>query len=151
MSRWASGLTVVTTRLGSGIHGMTANSFCSVSLDPPLVLVCVLRGSRSHILIPEQRAFGVHLLVEGQAEVCRRAAGLLGDEGNLLEDMPVRTEVTGAPILEQCGAWMDCSLWAEYDGGDHVIYVGQVEAAGIPSIARPLLWHDRGFHRLAGE
>lgn len=149
MSRWASGLAVVTTRLGGGIHGMTANSFCSVSLDPPLVLVCVARGSRSHTLIPDQRAFGVHLLVEGQEEICRRAAGLLGDEGNLLKELTHRTEVTGAPILDQCGAWLDCSLWAEYDGGDHVIYVGLVEAAGVSSEGPPLLWHERGFGRLA--
>jgi flavin reductase (DIM6/NTAB) family NADH-FMN oxidoreductase RutF len=144
MSRWASGVSVVTCRRDDGIHGMTASSFTSVSLSPPLILICVDRRNRTHQYIQEQRAFGVHLLARDAEETSNRCAGFRGEEGNWLLDVAHRTEVTGAPILDECLAWMDCSLWAAYDGGDHSIFVGQIEAGGV-SDGEPLLWYSRGY------
>jgi len=148
MSRWASGVTVVTVRCPDGIHGMTASSFCSVSLDPPLVLICVNRRNRTHDYIREQGAFGVHILDTEMEAVSSRCAGFLGEEGHWLNDLPSRTEATGAPILDHALSWMDCSLWQAYDGGDHTIYVGEIQAGGA-SAGEPLLWFCRGYQRLS--
>lgn len=144
MRRWASGITVVTCRRGEGIHGMTASSFTSVSLNPPLVLVSVDRRNRTHSMIQSERAFGVHILSSDQQGISNRAAGFQGEEGNWLLDVGHRTEATGAPILDECLAWMDCTLWAEYDGGDHTLFIGEIQAGGV-SDGEPLLWYDRGY------
>jgi flavin reductase (DIM6/NTAB) family NADH-FMN oxidoreductase RutF len=102
MSHWASGVTVVTTRRPDGIHGMTASSFCSVSLDPPLVLVCVDRRNRTHAHVAEQGAFCAHILAEGQEELSQRCAGRLGEVGNQLHGVSYRVGATGAPIMDGC-------------------------------------------------
>lgn len=152
MRRWASGVTVVTCRdpeRDGGVHGMTASSFTSVSLDPPLVLICVHRQAHSHAFILQQRAFGIHILSGERERLSDRCAGFLGEEGHWLEDLPHRTEKTGAPILEGALAWMDCALRQAHDGGDHSIFVGEILAAGHAS-GTPLLWFNRGYHRLEG-
>lgn len=147
MSRWASGITVVTCRREGGIHGMTASSFTSVSLDPPLLLVCVDRHTRTHEYLRQQGAFGVHILGSDMQDVSDRCAGFLGEEGHWLQDVECHTEVTGAPILDHALAWMDCKLWQAYDGGDHTIYVGEIQAGGA-SEGEPLLWFERGYRHL---
>jgi flavin reductase (DIM6/NTAB) family NADH-FMN oxidoreductase RutF len=148
MSRWASGITVITCRGDEGVHGMTASSFCSVSLKPPLMLVCVDRQTRTHGLIQEQGAFGVHILSPDMEEVSNRCAGFNGEEGHWLEDLPWHVEVTGAPILDHALSWMDCSVWRAYEGGDHTIYVGMIHAAGATE-GSPLLWFERAYRHLA--
>ena len=148
MSHWASGITVVTCRREGGIHGMTASSFTSISLEPPLVAVSVARHHKTHAYLLEQRAFGVHILGEGMEEVSNRCAGFLGEEAHWLLDLTHRTEVTGAPILDRALAWLDCSVWQAYDGGDHTIFVGEIQA-GDAGEGSPLLWFNRGYRRLA--
>jgi flavin reductase (DIM6/NTAB) family NADH-FMN oxidoreductase RutF len=148
MRHWASGITVVTCRRPGGIHGMTASSFCSLSLEPPLLLVCIDRRNRTHDYIREQGSFGVHLLGSDMTDLSDRCAGFLGEEGHWLQDVEFHTEVTGAPVLDRALAWMDCSVWQIHDGGDHSIYVGEIQAAGEAE-GSPLLWFDRGYHRLA--
>lgn len=150
LRRWASGLTVVTTRREGGIHGMTASSFCSLSIDPPLVLVSVNKRNRTHELLAREGVFGVHFLAEGQETLSDLCAGFYGEKGNGLDGVPFRTEVTGAPILDGCLAWIDCRLWATYDGGDHTIYLGLIEAAGATD-QRPLVWFSRDYRRLAPD
>jgi flavin reductase (DIM6/NTAB) family NADH-FMN oxidoreductase RutF len=148
LSCWASGVTVITTRREDGIHGMTASSFCSLSLDPPLIMIAVAKKNRTHEKIEEQRAFGVTILNSDQEDISSRAAGFQGDEGNHLTDVPYHQEVTGAPILDNSLAWLDCSLHASYDGGDHTIFVGKVEATGVNE-GEPLLWYSRGYKKLS--
>jgi flavin reductase (DIM6/NTAB) family NADH-FMN oxidoreductase RutF len=146
LSHWASGVTVVTTRRPGGIHGMTASSFCSVSLDPPLVLVCVDRRNRTHALLAEQGAFCAHILAEGQEELAQQCAGRRGERGNELHGVPYREGKTGAPVLEGCLAYLDCRVLYAHDGGDHTIFVGQIEESGVDEDAHPLL-HFRGGYR----
>jgi flavin reductase (DIM6/NTAB) family NADH-FMN oxidoreductase RutF len=148
MSHWASGVTVVTTRRPGGIHGMTASSFCSVSLDPPLVLVCVDRRNRTHANLVEQGAFCAHILAEGQEELSQQCAGRMGERGSELHGVPYREGATGAPILDGCLAYLDCRVLYAHDGGDHTIFVGQIEEAGVNEDARPLLYFRGAYHRL---
>ena len=150
LSRWASGITVITTKREDGIHGMTASAFASVSLDPPLIMVAVGKHNRTHSRIAEQQAFGVMILHTGQEEISNRAAGFQGEEGNFLLGVPHHFGATGAPILDDCSAWLECSLYASYDGGDHTIYVGKIEATGVHD-GEPLLWYGRGYRRLSEE
>lgn len=148
MSRWSSGITVVTCRREGGIHGMTASSFTSVSLDPPLLLICIDRRTRTHEYVSQQGAFGVHILGSDMQGVSDRCAGFLGEEGHWLQDVEYHTELTGAPILDGTLAWMDCTVWQTYDGGDHTIFVGEIQSGGV-SEGEPLLWFERGYRHLA--
>jgi flavin reductase (DIM6/NTAB) family NADH-FMN oxidoreductase RutF len=149
LRNWASGVTVVTTRRRGGIHGMTASSFCSVSLHPPLVLVCVDRRNRTHEHIREQGIFAVHILAEGQEELSQRCAGQFGETGNQLQDVPYHDGTIGAPILENCLAFAECQMAFEYEGGDHTIFVGEIIASGVFPERRPLLYFQGSYHRLA--
>jgi len=148
MRRWGSGVSILTTMREGGIMGITVSSFCSVSLNPPLILVCIEKKARNHQLIEKHRAFAINVLKTGQERLSELAAGHAGEHGNLLEDVPYRTAGTGAPILEDSLAWFDCSLQAVHDGGDHTIFVGRVEAAGH-SEGRPLLYYEGDYHRMA--
>jgi len=145
---WASGVTVVTVRGPRGLVPITVSSFASLSLHPPLVLVCIERQARAHRALMRARAFGVHLLADDQAELSDRAAGRRGRAAARLPRARARREVTGAPILPGTLAWLDCALVARHKGGDHTIFVGRVEAAGTAP-GRPLLWFDRDYAVLA--
>lgn len=148
MRRWASGVSILTTRREGGIQGITVSAFCSVSLNPPLLLVCIDKKARSHPLIERHRAFAVNVLKAAQERLSELAAGHAGEHGNWLEGVPYRKAETGAPILNDCLAWFDCSLEAAHEGGDHTIFVGRVVAMGH-SEGRPLLYYDADYHRLA--
>ena len=150
MRRWGTGVTILTPRRGEGILGITVSSFCSLSLDPPLVLACIARKARSHALIEAHAAFAINVLRDDQERLSELAAGRLGAHGNRLEDVAHRVAVTGAPILIDCLAWFDCSLEATHAGGDHTIFVGRVEAAGHVE-GNPLLYHDGAYRRLAAR
>lgn len=147
LSQFATGITIVTTRAGEEIHGLTANSFCSVSLTPPLVLVCVDKSAQSHDLIAAGRNFAVNILKASQEELARRFAtnNLAADERFV--GVQFRTEITGAPILLKSLGWLDCRLFAAYPGGDHTIYVGEVLALGRSQDDDPLLYFQSKYHK----
>jgi flavin reductase (DIM6/NTAB) family NADH-FMN oxidoreductase RutF len=148
MRRWASGVSIVTTRCGPGIQAITVSSFCSLSLDPPLVVICIDHKARSHALLRSERRFAVNILRADQRPLADRAAGREGEEGNRLEGVPHATAATGAPVLEDCLAWLDCVVVAEHEGGDHTLFVGRVEAAGHAD-GSPLLWFNGAYCGLA--
>jgi flavin reductase (DIM6/NTAB) family NADH-FMN oxidoreductase RutF len=148
MRHWATGVTVVTTAGPDGPHGMTANSFTGVSLDPPLVLVCVDHRTRTHEHLQENEVFGIHILHAGQEELSQRCAGLLGDNGNRISDLPHRIGAHGAPLLEDCLTAIECRVKAAYEGGDHTIFVGEVLALE-PHEGEPLLYFARAYRNLS--
>ena len=141
---WASGVTVVTARAPRGVASITVSSFASLSLRPPLVLVCIERRARAHRVLARSRSFGVNLLRIDQEDLSDRAAGRLGRRAARLPRGRLREAVTGAPILRDALAWLDCTLVARHRGGDHTIFVGRVEASGTGP-GRPLLWFDRDY------
>ncbi len=150
MSCWASGITIITTKHEDGMLAMTASSFTSLSAEPPLILVAVNKTARIHPKIAEQKAFGVMILASNQEETSSCGAGFRGPEGNFLAGIAFHQKITGAPILNDCLAWLDCSLYASHDAGDHTIYIGKIEATGSQE-GEPLLWYSRGYRRLAEE
>jgi flavin reductase len=124
---FATGVTVVTVG-GREPHGMTANSFTSVSLDPPLVLVCVGRNAVMHSRLLATRYFGISVLAADQEHLARhfanRRRALGPTEFDAVDWEPGR--ITGAPLISGALAYFECALWKSYDGGDHTIFVGRL-------------------------
>ena len=131
MGRFATGVTVVTTRSDKGLSGLTVNSFCSVSLDPPLVLVCVDLSSHTLSYIRESGIFAVNILTDQQEEFSRCFATSSEERYTYFCHASFHVAATGAPILDGSLAFIDTRVVAEYPGGDHVIFLGQVEAMGV--------------------
>lgn len=148
---FATGVVVVTTAAADGFHGLTVNAFCSVSLDPPLVLVCVDRLARGHDRLAEAGSFGISILSERQEFLADRFAGRAPLINARFDGAPYLTAQTGAPLLSQAVAWLDCRRWATYDGGDHSIFVGQALAAALADEQTgPLLFHASRYAHLRG-
>jgi 3-hydroxy-9,10-secoandrosta-1,3,5(10)-triene-9,17-dione monooxygenase reductase component len=150
MRRWGSGVSILTTRRPGGIQGITVSSFCSLSLRPPLVLACIDKKAGSHALIERYGCFAINILTAGQKRLSEEAAGHLEEHGNWLRGQRYRKAATGAPVLADGLAWLDCSLEDSYDGGDHTIFIGRVEATGYRR-GSPLLFFDGSYHRLAAR
>jgi hypothetical protein len=119
MGNFATGVTILTTALGEELHGMTANAVCSVSLDPLLVLVCVNKQARTHAVLSESGVFAVNVLAEEQEHLSRLFADDAVDAAHSLTGLSYRRGVTGAPILTDCLAYVECRVVAAYPGGDH--------------------------------
>jgi flavin reductase len=142
---FATGITVVTAHLDGHIHGMTANAFCAVSLDPPLVLVCVDKAARMHDFIGRSGAFAVNILSSDQEHLARhfaRAGRPLEGEFTLV---PYTLGRMGCPLLRGVAAYVECTLHHVCDGGDHTIYVGAVRATDAFPERRPLLHCRRQY------
>jgi flavin reductase (DIM6/NTAB) family NADH-FMN oxidoreductase RutF len=150
LANWASGVTVVTSRRGEDVRGMTASAVCSVSLDPPLVLVCIDRSAIMHDFVAESHVFALNILASDQEEISRACASRKVEESRRLEGIPYHSEATGSPILDGAIGYLDCRVEHVYEGGDHTIFVGRVEAAGARD-GEPLLYFRSGYRRLAED
>jgi flavin reductase (DIM6/NTAB) family NADH-FMN oxidoreductase RutF len=146
LGHWVSGVAIVATRTGEGkLCGLTANAIASVSLEPPLVLVCVEHNADSHECIRTAGVFSINMLCNNQERIARRFATWEVD--TKFEGLAFHTEVTGAPILDDALAWVDCRVHSEHSAGDHTIFVGEVVAGDAKEDA-PLLYYRGGYGRL---
>ena len=145
MGRFATGVTLITTRLGDELHGMTANAVTSLSLDPMLVLVCVDKTADTHDILARAGVFAVNILNKEQADVSNRFAKKEFDGAHGLDNLPHGFAVTGAPIIDGALAYLDCRTITEHHGGDHTIFIGEVAEARELSDEEPLV-----FYRSAG-
>lgn len=147
LGRFASGVTVLTAVDAEGRdHGMTVSAFCSLSLDPPLVLACIDRSAGMHDLLTEGTPFMVHVLAAGQEALSRRFA--TGEQGDRFAGLGYERTSGGAALLEGVLAWLECRVTARHPGGDHTIVVGAVEQMGTHDAARPLLYYRSGYASL---
>ncbi len=149
MGRFATGVALVTSRLGEQLHGMTANSVTSVSLDPMLVLVCVDKSADTHEIIAQSGVFAVNILGQGQMAIAERFAKKVPGHEHTLADVPHFFAVTGSPIVDGCLAYLDCQTAARYEGGDHTIFLGDVLEAREVSKEGPLVFY-RGRYSFLG-
>jgi len=140
---FATGVTILTTRAGEQVHGMTANAFMSVSLEPPLVLISVDRRTKMCALLHEGRTYGVSVLCESQAELSDRFAGRTGPEG----PEPRFEVIHDTPLVEGALAGFVAKVVRSYWGGDHSLFLGRVEFARTGEGA-PLLFHGGRYERL---
>lgn len=146
MGHFPTGVTVVTTVSKAGkLYGLTANSFTSVSLVPPLVLVCVDKRAESYPCFEESKCYTVNFLADDQEDLSRRFATTGGDK---FEGVGYRMGANQAPILNGVLAYLECKVVGAYDGGDHTIYVGEIEQAETRE-AKPLLFYRGGYRSLA--
>lgn len=145
MGHFATGITVVTTRVGEVLHGMTANAVASLSLDPPLVLVAVDKKALMHACLSESRSFAMNMLTDDHEALSRRFATSGPKE---FGDLKVVTAITGSPIFEDALAWIDCQVVETAPGGDHDIFIGQI-VAGDARDGRPLLYYRGKYAHLA--
>jgi flavin reductase (DIM6/NTAB) family NADH-FMN oxidoreductase RutF len=139
MASFAAGVTVVTTVDDDGsLWGLTATAFSSLSLDPPLCLVCVDRRAGSHAPLGRSRKFGVSMLCAEQQLLSNRFASPLDDK---FAGVDYRFgEVTGCPLLDSALATLECEVVQIYEGGDHDIFVGRICATSVDEGARPLVY-----------
>ncbi len=146
MGHFPTGVTVITTFSKSGQpHGLTANAFTSVSLVPPLILVCVDKSAESYPCFEESKCFTVNFLAEDQEDISRRFAV---SGGNKFEGIGYRLGANQAPILNGVLAYMECKVVAGYEGGDHTIYVGEVLETETRE-AKPLVFYRGGYRNLS--
>jgi len=145
LAQFASGVTAVTTRDGSGRPlGLTVTAFSSVSLDPPLVLVCVDERSETHAGFRDSGTFGVSVLAEDQEEVSRRFAW---SGPAKFEKTGLVAGSTGVPLVAGALAHLECRVVAAHAAGDHTIYVGEIVALSTRA-GRPLVYNQGGYRRL---
>lgn len=153
LGRFATGITVVTTiNPAGGYHGITVNSFTSVSLTPPLVLICIDKSTEAHRILPQSGIFCANILHEDQQFLSDRFAGREPDNSKPFEDIALRTAATGAPIFEGSLGFVDCRIVQAYDGGDHTIFLGEVAGLGTFEEASPangpLLYYKSNYCQL---
>ena len=145
LSNFASGVTVVTTTDATGrFHGITVSAFCSVSLEPPLVLICIEKTTTSHYAFEESEIFAVNILDEQQAAISDHFATPFLDKFNGVE---YALGKLGAPLITGAIVNLECRLRHSLNGGDHSIFVGEVEDAVFNS-GRPLLYFHGGYRKL---
>jgi flavin reductase (DIM6/NTAB) family NADH-FMN oxidoreductase RutF len=142
LGHFASGVTVVTTcGPGGEDQGMTASAFCSVSLDPPLILVCVEKIATMHDAIVSCSNFAVNVLTEKQELLARRFAEV---EGNRFEGIGFSRGANSVPLIDDALAVLECKRTTTFAGGDHTIVIGEVESATW-SEGKPLLYYRGGY------
>src|SRR5919204_6267816 len=145
LGMFATGVAVITTRVGEQLHGMTANAFMSVSLQPPLILISVDRRARMNGLLREEARFGVSVLEESQTALSDRFAGRQRDGPE-----PPFEAVNETPLVEGALAHIVARVVRSYWGGDHSLFLGRVEYVRYGE-GTPLLFHGGGYGRVAGN
>lgn len=154
LGRFASGITIMSTLQAGVAHAMTANAFTSVSLDPPLVLVCVDKGVRMHGAVLECGYWAVSVLAGDQQPIADRFARSGRDLYTQFDGIGTTAgPKTGCPVIEGALSWLECRTWATYDGGDHTIVVGEVLSLGVPESNGhgALIYYLGGYGELPGD
>ena len=146
MSRFASGVTVVTLNTKEDHpHGITVSAFSSLSLEPPLVLICIDKRASVHDLLSEGSHFAVNILAADQELASRRFASKDDDR---FGGIGYKEGITGSPLLDGALAHIECRVAHSYPGGDHTIIVGEVEATSVAD-GKPLAYFRGGYAQLA--
>lgn len=145
LGRFATGVTIVTVCAPEGRpHGMTVSAFASVSLDPTLVLICIDKNAALAPLLPDLEHFAVNVLTSEQEELSRRFANDLDDR---FDGIGYTLGKSGAPLIDNTLAWLECRVVERHPAGDHVIVIGEVVRAEAHS-GSPLLYFRGGYARL---
>jgi flavin reductase len=145
--RFATGVTVLSTIADKETWGMTANAVTSLSLEPPLVLVAVVRNSATDGYLKASRCFALNILTAAQKHLSTRFSGPGPRD---FSDLETKTAVTGCPILVDAMGWVDCRVVDIFTGGDHEIFVGEIVAGDAQDGAKkPLLFFGGQYARLA--
>jgi flavin reductase (DIM6/NTAB) family NADH-FMN oxidoreductase RutF len=149
MRAWSAGVTVVTTVHDGQRHGMTVNSFTSISLEPALITISLQTGSRTHELVSSSRAFALTMLSAEQTDISDRFAGRMKDIEDRFTGLQTETLITGAPLIVGGLAWLDCRVVESFDAGMNTLFIAEVLAARGTGEGTPLLYHNRAYWGLS--
>lgn len=143
LGQFATGVTVITARTRDGaLVGFTANSFNSVSLDPPLIVWSLALRSRSLAVFQGTARYAVNVLAHDQIDLARRFSRPHADR---FDGVQFRLGLAAAPLIEGCAAWLECGHHALHPAGDHMLFIGHVDACAHQAVP-PLVWHGGRYH-----
>lgn len=148
MRRWTSGVSVVSTHYQGKDHGMTVSSFTSVSLNPPLVTISLMKDSRTLEMIVRSNSFGITILSRDQVEISKIFAGQIEDTEDRFANIDTIRLVTGSPMVKGGLAFFDCEVSQVNDFATNSLIIGEVIAAELGEQNRPLLYFDQQYHQL---
>ncbi len=151
LRHFPSGVTIVTVKAGDEIHGLTISAFVSISPTPPLIAVVIDQNHHAYRLLEQPEAvFAVNFLRQDQEELSNRFAWVKDENRFLLGDWS--TAATGAPVLVDAAAWLDCTIHSRSPAGTHVIYIGEVKASRVPRPDEPpLVYWNQGYRTLSPD
>lgn len=145
LGRFTSGVTVITIKDRSGrLHGITVSAFSSVSLDPPLILVCIEKKAGSHQAFAESEFFNINILEESQQHLSDHFASHLP---NKFEDVEYFENENGLPLLKDALVHLGCRLVYAYPAGDHTIFVGEIQSSSVRD-GKPLVYFHGNYRKL---
>jgi flavin reductase (DIM6/NTAB) family NADH-FMN oxidoreductase RutF len=150
MRHWVTGVTIVSARHEGARHGMTVNSFVSVSLDPPLVTVTLANDTRTHALVERSDWFGVTILSSDQQELSDRFAGRIPDGGDRFHQVETVSPEGRVPLIAGGLAGLECRVVHRYPMAHSTLFVAQVEAVWHGQSESPLVYWNRGYHQMPG-
>lgn len=150
MRSWVTGVAIVTSAHEGIIHGMTANSFNSIALDPPTVLVALQRHTRTQHLVKAGGVFAVTILDISQVKLAQRFAGQIETGRQRFEDVATFTMETGAPLIKGGVTYLDCEVFQQFDVGNTTVFIGRVVSAQTSSDQDqdPLLYFNQQWRKL---
>lgn len=148
MAEYPSGVTVITYKLENEMSGLTVSSFCSLSMEPPLVLFNLSKNSSQHDKLIKSGAFAVNILNSGAEDISQRFALPETNKHTTIEKIGFTVKETGSPMLMGCLVILDCQLDKVYDGGDHSIIIGKILYSSINEGMRPLIYYKRKYYTI---
>jgi flavin reductase (DIM6/NTAB) family NADH-FMN oxidoreductase RutF len=148
MRHWPTGVAVVATQAGGLRHGMTVNSFASVSLEPPVVTVTLANPTRTCALLKQSGILGITVLSEDQGAISDRFAGRIPEEGDRFAGLETFSLSTGAPLLQGGLAYLDCRVRASHPLEHSTLFLLDVVAALPTALSQPLVYFNRQYHKL---
>lgn len=149
MRSWSAGVTVVTA-VHEGIkHGMTVNSFTSISLEPALVTISLQKTSRTHEIVGKSRAFGLTMLSSEQTKISDIFAGRVPETEDRFAGLQTETLITGAPLITGGLAWLDCRVVETFNAGMNTLFIAEVLAVRSSDDGLPLIYHNRKYWGLS--
>lgn len=148
MRRWVSGVAILTSGTREVPHGMTVNSFNSISVQPPLVTVTLSNATRSKHLVDESGNFGINLLSERQQDLSERFAGRTSESEDRFKGLEVFFDTHDIPLLVDAAAWLACKVVHQFAMPESTLYVGEVLSAWKVENQPPLVYFNRDYHRI---
>ena len=149
MRAWSAGVSIVTASYEGNIHGMTVNSFTSISLEPAMITVSLQKNTRTFEYVSKAQAFGLTILSSEQADISDLFAGRKPEVRDRFEGLQTETLITGAPLIVGGLAWLDCRVVQTYDAGTNTLFISEVVAARGTGAGVPLLYHNREYWSLS--
>jgi flavin reductase (DIM6/NTAB) family NADH-FMN oxidoreductase RutF len=148
MRHWTTGVTIVSSSYNGAVHGMTVNSFTSISLEPPVVSITLANTTRTLQMVLDSKVFGVSILREDQADISDRFAGKIKDEVDRYEGIDTFTLINDAPLISNSCGYLNCKVIFTHPLPNSTLILGEVIAADPGKDAPPLIYLNREYHKV---